>query len=759
VAEGTVQPTGSEAVKAAVPADGAVVPAPMETQDVEEEDTAQQQREVAEGTESLVGAAVFEESTARAHGPLDYKRAAALRVKYRVKAPDGSGKHRQPPTWVGHHPRNRDRTRMSSERCEELMESLLGQFDGEEADHDSVCVEQAPGSQTTTQWTQETCDPEETMANVVPHMLKDGSIGHSHLNQCLANLLGGAKVTRPGLQKFVDANGRLSISMVKARDPECAQYAVQGLLWERLSHDIETEEPDGITLISSLLNRKRDMAMVEHEIQVLNRLANIVDDFSKTSGGNITVVMARNKLAAEGMPQVAHSAEFPEVLWAVFQWGGAESVHFKRLKEFHERCVNAKLRRVRLSFFIALGGIDVAFPLTRNLCAEFAYSASADKNQLEDGYCNKIKITHINVVKSPARISLLKAMEKHLERFHSQYRDAGVYQEISPSNLTKLMCTVDLMMAPPLFFEKRVEDALKEIDVCATQVETALRRSLTPRAIQRMEKRCPPKARASEPKKEAALTLQPKVIQYDAQGKAQNRQDEQTQSTEPLAFLEVPFVESLCSPTIEDWKLKVRLLQALAQALKDVGNNLRADVKVMRQTTLENLMGHGSAPVCVKAKRTLLAGELVLLPLVRGIEFIVAAKTSLSPMSVQTSSLTNDGGHISIIPCIQWNEKQPFLPPFWLLKRSKDSQEVNVQIKEMSVSLLAECKVDRASGSGEQQSVRTTQREDIHVPYLTNIGELEAGTELVAFLQMEKKEVKKQAPQTWLTMVKKDPKS
>ena len=105
VAEGTVQPTGSEAVKAAVPADGAVVPAPMETQDVEEatqavtaevaveaaavpvaveaavapklmetqdveeEDTAQQQREVAEGTESLVGAAVFEESTARAHGP------------------------------------------------------------------------------------------------------------------------------------------------------------------------------------------------------------------------------------------------------------------------------------------------------------------------------------------------------------------------------------------------------------------------------------------------------------------------------------------------------------------------------------------------------------------------------------------------------------------------------------------------------------------------------------------------------------------
>ena len=75
------------------------------------------------------------------------------------------------------------------------------------------------------------------------------------------------------------------------------------------------------------------------------------------------------------------------------------------------------------------------------------------------------------------------------------------------------------------------------------------------------------------------------------------------------------------------------------------------------------------------------------------------------------------------------------------------------------MSILAECKVDRASGSGEQQSVRTTQREDIHVPYLTNIGELEAGTELVAFLQMEKKEVKKQAPQTWLTMVKKDPKS
>ena len=116
----------------------------METQEGEGEaqadtaevpvDTAQQQ------TESLVRGAVFEESTARAHGPLDYKRAAALRFKYRVPSPDGSGKHRQPPSWVGHHPRNRDRTRMSAERCEELLEELLGQFDGDEADHDSVCV-------------------------------------------------------------------------------------------------------------------------------------------------------------------------------------------------------------------------------------------------------------------------------------------------------------------------------------------------------------------------------------------------------------------------------------------------------------------------------------------------------------------------------------------------------------------------------------------------------------------------------------------
>ena len=144
---------------------------------------------------------------------------------------------------------------MSAERCEELLEAIIGQFDPDEADHDSVCVEQGNKSHIT-KWTQSTCDSQPTMSNVCPHLLKDGSIGHTHLNQCLANVLGMAQVTRHGLKKYTDSTGRLSLTLVKAADPELGEYCQRGLSWERLAQKIEDEEPDGIILIQSLLNRK-----------------------------------------------------------------------------------------------------------------------------------------------------------------------------------------------------------------------------------------------------------------------------------------------------------------------------------------------------------------------------------------------------------------------------------------------------------------------------------------------------------------------
>ena len=53
--------------------------------------------------------------------------------------------------------------RVQSERVEELLESMIGQFDADEADHDCVSVEQAPNKDNILKWTKATCNVEDNL--------------------------------------------------------------------------------------------------------------------------------------------------------------------------------------------------------------------------------------------------------------------------------------------------------------------------------------------------------------------------------------------------------------------------------------------------------------------------------------------------------------------------------------------------------------------------------------------------------------------
>ena len=120
-------------------------------------------------------------------------------------------------------------------------------------------------------------------------------------------------------------------------------------------------------------------------------------------------------------------------------------------------------------------------------------------------------------------------------------------------------------------------------------------------------------------------------------------------------------------------------------------------------------------------------------------------------MAVETELLTADGNALWIVPCVQWSEKQLFLPPFWLVRRSKDSSVVNTELKEITVSLLSECKTDRASGLEGGRSVRTSHRTDVRVPCLRNVRAVEAGSELVVYAKKSNlKPVVKTTSRTWI---------
>lgn len=65
---------------------------------------------------------------------------------------------------------------------------------------------------------------------------------NSHLNQVLKNVSNGASPSRSSLIKSIcNEDGTISIDKVRACDPELAEYATNGIRWEVLKSDIESE--------------------------------------------------------------------------------------------------------------------------------------------------------------------------------------------------------------------------------------------------------------------------------------------------------------------------------------------------------------------------------------------------------------------------------------------------------------------------------------------------------------------------------------
>ena len=127
--------------------------------------------------------------------------ASALRCKYRELE-----KLRFPPGFVGAHYDNRNGMFLNDDRCEELTLDFVGDFDGEEADHQCVLVRAGPHCDRIHAFNLEGCRGNARMVGPFDGVVVQlGSCGHSHVNQVLKNLIGGAKPKKEALSFLVDA--------------------------------------------------------------------------------------------------------------------------------------------------------------------------------------------------------------------------------------------------------------------------------------------------------------------------------------------------------------------------------------------------------------------------------------------------------------------------------------------------------------------------------------------------------------------------
>ena len=74
------------------------------------------------------------------------KRAAALRIKYRVSSDPSHKPTALSPELAAQHKLNRGGVAINGCRCDELLQQVLKHYDPEEANHGAVCVEEQPNS-------------------------------------------------------------------------------------------------------------------------------------------------------------------------------------------------------------------------------------------------------------------------------------------------------------------------------------------------------------------------------------------------------------------------------------------------------------------------------------------------------------------------------------------------------------------------------------------------------------------------------------
>lgn len=217
------------------------------------------------------------------------RKAMALRVKYRI--------HHGKSTWkrilircLGIHKWNRCGIYPSPEVVKNLgIQLLLWGYSQEEADHQGVCVQEVPTSESAraeeggrlkgyeylSTWNEKHCRCSELLDRCFADSdITYGTLSHSHLLLVLLCWASGGKWDlrdNEGAPRFCDSDGRLDLSAVAEYEnaTEMLLSIKEGLKMEVLSWKINVEEPTACSMISQALNKGHEAALRTGELTAL----------------------------------------------------------------------------------------------------------------------------------------------------------------------------------------------------------------------------------------------------------------------------------------------------------------------------------------------------------------------------------------------------------------------------------------------------------------------------------------------------------
>jgi hypothetical protein len=666
----------------------------------------------------------------------DIKQTAAWRVKYGRRDSHGElVKLQLPPGFLGFHPQNRDGMGPNEDRCEQLQGEFIKRWDRAEAEHDSVCVEEAPGSTKFLDYNRAQTIGKKRLAQVTRQHLEFATIGHSHLRQTTHNAYDGVAVSGDNtILKPYCTNGKLDLALIKPVDAEYAQACVEGIRWEVLAYQVEVEQPNAITIMQSVLNVKSKVQMVEHEMQHLVRLSNILYKEGQVAK-EISHVTAQKRLRDMGSHEIADHPDFVNLMSLALDLGGPQSMYLQDVKKFHERFVNAKIRSVNLSVIAALADVPVGFEVVRGAVIKQAYRGMTPDKRT--GKCKEwlTSASIAAIVKEDGdRRENLKLAEAGLRRFRFEFRALGAYAGWTEQALMELFTAVEGDVANTLFAKQskvrnllEMELAIKDKFIRSKLTETEAKE--LPRPYAEPDGVAATGSRATE---EAPMA---RIIEYDeTTGRRVNKQDEQAAPQEVVKEAPVLGMDTVSSqlPT-------ARLFQSIWHAHASLPE---PGVKVWRE---------GKGPWVVETTADYAAGQLVLLPLVPSVTHIVTDSKSI--MAVTTEVETEGTGKNTTLRITSGIKGDTFIPPFWATERA-DGSRCNMIMasvtRETTQTIIIEDPVKLA------KSQRGSAWAATPVPCMINSTPLTSGSKLVLqFIKPRVERARNGRATTWVDSAKK----
>ena len=185
------------------------------------------------------------------------------------------------PDYVGVHHMNRDGFGISVQDAHDLMSHILGIGWASEQCAPVACEVPPAEAEHAFDFN---CRLAALSGSMLPaiqkHNLKFLSLSGSHTNA-------GLRAIRHGCLSRCDnltQDGKMSLQRIATRDPTFGEVCRTGLRWRVIAHEAMTAFPSMALLVQAALNTSGQLARGEHELQILQRILNAVNQAQNLDG-------------------------------------------------------------------------------------------------------------------------------------------------------------------------------------------------------------------------------------------------------------------------------------------------------------------------------------------------------------------------------------------------------------------------------------------------------------------------------------------